>query len=316
MRQELLAQLQQITPEERAILDSAGDIRQELYTSRQEFVIDCQKLLEKGRLIKIRPHTRFAHFPCHRHNYVELVYMCSGNTTHIVDHTEEIVLQEGDLLFLSQNASHEIFPASETDVAVNFIILPEFFQRPISMIERENVLRDFLLSTVSGETGLSSYLHIPARGIVPVEDLMESMIWTILQHPSGMNTIIQTSMGLLFMNLSALAENINRGASGRDRLIFYSLQYIETHYVDGTLEELSSQLKLPIYQVSRLLKKHTGCNFKELLKKRKLQQAAYLLENTTQPIEAIIAAIGYHNSSYFYRQFQEQYQCSPREFRY
>jgi AraC-like DNA-binding protein/mannose-6-phosphate isomerase-like protein (cupin superfamily) len=315
MRQELLHQLQQITPEERAILENGGDIQQELYTSRQEFVIDSRKLLEKGRLIEIRPHTRFAHFPCHRHNYVELVYMCSGSTTHIVDHTREVVLQEGDLLFLSQNAYHEILPAGKEDVAVNFIILPEFFQRPISMIERENILRDFLLSAISGETELSNYLHISAKGIIPVEDLMESMIWTILQRRSGTNTMIQTSMGLLFMNLSAFAENINRGASGQDELVFHALQYIESHYIAGTLEELSAQLRLPTYQVSRLLKKHTGCNFKELLGKRKLQQAAYLLSNTTQSVESVMTAIGYDNSSFFYRRFRERYGCSPRDFR-
>jgi len=315
MRQELLAQLRKITPEEQAILEGKGDIRQELYTSRREFVIDSRKLLEKGRLIEIRPHTRFAYFPCHRHNYVELVYMCSGSTTHIVDHTEKIVLQEGGLLFLSQNACHEIFPAGEGDVAVNFIILPEFFQRPISMIERENVLRDFLLSTLTGETGLSSYLHIPAKGIVPVENLMESMIWTILQHRSGTNTIIQTSMGLLLMDLSRFADSINRGASGQEEVVFDALQYIEAHYKDGTLADLSAQLKRPAYQVSRLLKKRTGCNFKELLGKRKLQQAVYLLSNTTLPVEAVISAIGYDNSSFFYRCFRKRYGCSPKEFR-
>jgi len=315
MRQELLEQLRRITPEEQAILEGGGRIRQELYTSRQEFVVDSRKLLEKGRLIEIRPHTRFAHFPCHRHNYVELVYMCSGSTTHIVDHTEKILLREGDLLFLSQNAWHEILPAGKEDVAVNFIILPEFFQQSISMVEKENVLRDFLLSAISGEAGLSSYLHIPARGIVPVENLMENMVWTILEHRSGTNTIIQTSMGLLLMNLSRFAGNINRGASGQDDLVFDALQYIEAHYKAGTLAELSSQLELPTYQVSRILKKHTGCNFKELLGKRKLQQAVYLLSNTTLPVEAVIAAIGYNNSSFFYRRFHERYGCSPKEFR-
>lgn len=316
MREELLSRLRQITPEEQAIVEHGAGIQQEIYTSRREFIIDSQKLLEKGRLIEIRPHTRFAHFPCHRHNYVELVYMCSGSTTHIVNRTQTITLQEGDMLFLSQNAYHEILPAREEDVAVNFIILPEFFQRPVSMIERENVLRDFLLSTISGEMGFSSYLHIPAKGLVPVENLMENMIWTILQRRNGTNTLIQTSMGLLFMFLSSYAENINRGAPGQDNLVFEALQYIETYYRDGTLAELSKKLKLPTYQVSRLLKKHTGCNFKELLGTRKLQQAAYLLSNTTQPIEAVITAIGYENSSYFYRRFREKYGCSPKGFRH
>ena len=85
MQQELLVQLQKITEEEQAILDGHLDIRKELYTSKKDFIIDSQKLLEKGRLIEIRPHTRFAHFPKHRHNYVEMVYMCSGSTTHIIN---------------------------------------------------------------------------------------------------------------------------------------------------------------------------------------------------------------------------------------
>ena len=63
MRQELLTHLQQITSEEQAILNGHTDIRKDLYTSGKDFVIDSQKLLEKGRLIEIRPHTRFTHFP-------------------------------------------------------------------------------------------------------------------------------------------------------------------------------------------------------------------------------------------------------------
>ena len=317
MRQELLDRLRQITPEERALLEGVGDIQKELYTSRNEFVIDSRKLLEKGRLIEIRPHTRFAYFPCHRHNYVELVYMYSGRTHHIIDRTEHLVLQEGDLLFLNQNVCHEILPAGEDDIAVNFIILPEFFHRPLSMIERENMLRDFLVSTLSGESGLSNYLHIPAKGIVPVENLIESMIWTILERRSGTNTIIQTSMGLLLMNLSGFAGSINRASPGQEEqnMVFDALQYIEEHYRSGTLAELSAQLHRPSYQISRLLKKHTGYNFKELLGQRKLQQAAYLLSNTPVSVEAVIAMIGYDNSSYFYHRFRERYGCSPAEFR-
>lgn len=86
MRPELPDYLRKITPEEQAILDSGGNIRQELYTSLQEFVVDSGRLLEKGRLIEIRPHTRFAHFPRHRHNYAEMVYQCAGSAAHIIDH--------------------------------------------------------------------------------------------------------------------------------------------------------------------------------------------------------------------------------------
>lgn len=289
MRQELLDHLRAITPEERAILDSGGGIQRELYTSRLEFVVDSARLLEKGRLIEIRPHTRFAHFPRHRHNYVEMVYQCAGHATHIVDHAgqrETIVLQMGDLLFLNQNVSHEILPTGAEDLAVNFVILPQFFSRPISMIERENVLRDFLIATLSGAVDGSGWLHIRAAELVPVENTLESMIWTLIDGQSGTNTIIETSMGLLFMNLSMYADVVGQsGSGGGDQaMVFSALKYIEERYADGTLAELSQDLGRPEYYVSRLLKKYTGSNFKELLQQRRLQQAAYLLVHTPCPL--------------------------------
>lgn len=317
MQQELLRQLQKVTEEEQAILAGAQDIRKELYTSDKDFVIDSQKLLQKGRLIEIRPHTRFVHFPRHRHNYVEMVYMCSGHTIHIINGKERITLQEGDLLFLNQNATQEILPASEHDIAVNFIILPEFFDRAFSMIEKENILHDFLISALSQDYSRSSYLHFQVKDILPVQNLIENMIWTLIHKKSGTNTVNQTTMGLLFMNLSLFADTINQDDPHQyeQNLVFSVLKYIETHYKNGTLTEIAEELKQPAYYVSRLLKKHTDSNFKELLQQRKLQQAAYLLSQTPLSVEAIMENIGYDNSSYFYRKFRGKYGCSPKNYR-
>ncbi len=288
MNQQLLKKLQAITPEEQAILDGRLDIQKDLYTDKKDFIIDSRFLLSKGKLIDVRPHTRFAHFPRHRHNYVEMVYMCSGSTVHMVNGTDKIVLNEGDLLFLNQNVTQEIEPAGETDIAVNFIILPEFFDRAFNMIEQENVLRDFLVSTLSQDTSLTNYLHFEAQNILPVQNLIENMIWTLTEEKSGTNTINQTTMGLLFLNLSAFAENINRNHPNQyeQTLVFSVLKYIETHYKNGTLSDIAGELHQETYYLSRLLKKHTGSNFKAFLQQRKLQQAVYLLKHTTLTVDS------------------------------
>lgn len=111
MELELLKYLEPITEEEQKYLDGKNSVEKDLYTSEKQFVIDSKKLLQKGRLIEIRPHTRFVHFPRHRHNYVEMVYMCKGQTQHIINGCEKLVLNEGDLLLMNQNAYHEILPA-------------------------------------------------------------------------------------------------------------------------------------------------------------------------------------------------------------
>lgn len=98
--------------------------------------IDSRRLLNDGKLITIRPHTRFVHFPPHTHNYIEVVYMCSGSTTHYLNDTV-VKAEKGDLLFLNKNTVQEILPAGENDIAVNFIILPEFFDTTLKMIDGE-----------------------------------------------------------------------------------------------------------------------------------------------------------------------------------
>ncbi len=317
MREELLCHLRQITAEEKALLQGHSDIQKEIYTSGQEFVVDNAKLLERGHLIEIRPHTRFAHFPKHRHNYAELVYVCCGSATHIINDTDKIILQEGDLLFLNQSATHEILPAGQDDIAVNFIILPEFFDRILSMMERENVLRSFLISTLSSHDSQITYLHFQAKGILPIQNLIENMLWNLIDKKPGTNTINQITMGLIFMNLSVFAESMAQSQIGNyeQDLIFRILKYMEAHYKSGTLTDISAEVKLPPYYISRLLKKYTGQTFKELLQQQKLQQAVYLLSQTTLSVNDIIDAVGYNNSSYFYRIFREKYRCSPKEYR-
>ncbi len=119
MTDELLSELKKITPEEKSILAGRKEIEKELYMSAG------RDMIEAGKLIQVRPNTRFVHFPKHTHNYIEVIYMCSGRTHHVID-GDDVILKEGELLFLNQKAVQEIYPAEENDVAVNFIILPEF----------------------------------------------------------------------------------------------------------------------------------------------------------------------------------------------
>ncbi len=128
MNQNLMRTLEQIAGEEQEILDGRTQVRKTLYTAGSDFTIDSRKMLEKGRLIDIRTHTRFIDFPRHRHNYIEIMYMCRGCTTHIINNGDRVTLETGDLLFMNQHCSHEVLPAGKDDIGINFIILPEFWQ--------------------------------------------------------------------------------------------------------------------------------------------------------------------------------------------
>lgn len=317
MNQELLNYLSPVTEEEKAILDGRAQVQKALYTDQRSFIIDSHKMLEQGQLMDVRPHTRFVHFPKHRHNYVEIIYMCQGTTTHIINEKDTITLQTGELLFLNQNVTQEILPASRDDIAVNFIVLPEFFNRAFTMLDDENVLREFLITTLQQKKSPVSYLHFQVKDVLPVQNLMENLIWSVVTKESNARSTRQITMGLLFLNLLNYTDRMNQNNPDlyHQNIAVAAMRYIEDHYPTATLEEFSSTVSLPAYQVSRLVSRHTGHSFKDLLQKQRLNQAAYLLIHTKMPMETIIASIGYNNSSYFYNLFKKEYGMTPKEYR-
>lgn len=316
MNQEMTDRLSVITDEEREILNGRTEIDRKRYTEGQELVIDSRKMLEHKKMIRIRPHTRFVHFPKHKHNYIEVIYMCKGETTHFID-GEKVVLRTGELLFLNQHATQEILPAGETDIAVNFIILPEFFDTAFEMMgEEENLLRDFLVGCLCCDTRYASYLHFKVADILPVQNLVENMVWTLLNDQPNKRSINQVTMGLLFLQLMHYTDKISHTSeSFEQKLIFQVLKFIDENYKDGELTGLAALLNYNIYWLSRTIKRLTGRTYKELLQIKRLNKASFLLLNTRLSVTDISIAVGYDNTSYFHRIFRNYYGMSPKEYR-
>ena len=316
MTGEILEKLQQITPEEQRILSGEKTIEKEIYMEENSNVIDATKLLEAGKLIQVRTHTRFIHFPEHTHNYVEMIYMCSGSTHHVIN-GEDVILKQGELLILNQNAVQEIYPAGEGDVAVNFIILPEFFDYGLKMMEtEENQLRDFIVDCLRGENHSAGYLYFKVAEVLPMQNLLENLIWTIVNKQPNKRSINQATMGLLFLQLMNHMDKMETdAASEQQKFIIQVLSYVEEHYKSGELTELAEELHFDIYWLSKEIKKRTGKTYTDLVQAKRLSQAAYLLRTTAMNVMDISMAVGYDNISYFHRIFQKKYGMTPRRYR-
>ena len=312
----LLEQLKMITPEEQDILDGKKQINKELYMADSSSVIDNRRLLENGKLIQVRTHTRFVHFPKHTHNYVEVIYMCEGQTTHLIN-GEEVLLNKGELLFLNQNATQEIQPAGMDDIAVNFIILPEFFDQALLMIgEEENLIRSFIIGCLRNEEDQVNFLHFKVAEVLPIQNLIENLIWTIMNNQQNMRSINQVTMGLLFLQLLNHTDKVAVGKNQFEQeLLLTVLRFIEEHYKDGKLSELATELHYDLYWLSRMVRRLTKKTYTELVQTKRLNQAAYLLGTTKMSVADIGLAIGYDNLSYFHRIFREKYGVSPKEYR-
>jgi len=316
MRPYLLEKLKRITPEEQAILDGNRDLDSTLYNMDCSMVVDAKALLETGASIELRPHTRFLHFPEHKHNYVEVIYMCSGSTKHMIN-KQELILQEGELLFLSQNTTQEVFPAGYNDVAVNFIILPTFFDKALSMMGVEkSLLRNFVIECLRNDSQDISYLHFKVADILPIQNLMENLIGMLINKHTSTLSLNQTTMGLLFLHLMGTTSTVDIGGNQYENTVLLQVyRNIEEGYREGSLTAIAKEMKCDLYWLSRFIKKTTGKTFKTMLQEKRLEQAAFLLKHTNLSVVNTSLDVGYSNFSYFHRIFKSYYGLTPADYR-
>ena len=260
INQEIFDKLTPVTDEERAILRGEG-VDKSIYTATGGNVIQSKKLLVDGKLISVRKHTRFVHFPEHTHDYIEAVYMCSGETVHIIN-GKKIKLREGELLFLGQNARQEILPAKEEDIAINFIIQPAFFDKTLEMLGTEETpIKNFLIRSLF-DADYQGYLHFKVANVLPVQNLIENLIWTLTSNTWGKRNINQTTMGLLFMQLLNHTDKLSH-ESREDKAIMDIFRYIEENYRDGSLTDAAKLLHYDFYWLSHEIKNRTGKTYTE-----------------------------------------------------
>ncbi len=310
----LLDRLKTVTDEEQRILDGRTSIDRDLYMQGYGNRISSRKLLASGKLITVRPHTRFIHFPEHTHDYVEMVYMCEGSTSHIVN-GKTIRLTQGDLLILGQSATHEIRKAEKEDVAVNFIVLPSFFSTTLAAIGDEPTpLRRFLVDCLCSEHTEPGYLYFHVSNVKPIQNLIENLLWTLVSETPQKRKVSQMTMALLFLQLMGHTEAL-RTADNDNAAIIRVLEYVESHYIDGSFSELTDSLHYDPSWLSREIKRQTGKTYTQLVQEKRLVQAAFLLKNTNRRISDISLAVGYENISYFHRIFAQQYGQSPKHYR-
>lgn len=316
MNENLIKHLSAITDEERHLL-SGGKLDLFTYSDKGSGLVDSGKLLSADKMIDIRPATRFTAFPRHCHNYVEIVYMCSGSQKHKIGGNTEITLKKGELLLLNQHAYHETDAAEESDIAVNFIIKPAFFDSVLDLIGSRNRLSEFIIAGLSGDGYEISYMHFDVSDVLPIQNLLENLIWSLINRPRNSRRTDQVTMALLFLNLLGHTDRLldDDLKTGTDRIIVSALREIEENYPCATLSRVAAAHNVTSAYVSRTVKAVTGKTFKELLTEKRLSKAASLLRTSRLSVNDIIAAVGYENASYFYRIFTAKHGITPAEYR-
>ncbi len=126
--------------------------------------------------------------------------------------------------------------------------------------------------------------------------------------------IIHASMEALAVAVNKIDE-IKEAEECKDERLVEILNYIQTNYLDVTLEDLSEKFYLSKPYLSKYIKEKSGVTFGETVKHVRMKKARALLKSTNMTVENIALSVGYQNVEHFNRLFKKAYNMTPVQYR-
>ena len=312
MSEELLSLFYPLSDVERQI--RAGQMKPPESQAQEGLVLHRENFLRRGKLIDLRLNYRFCAAPLHSHDFIEMAYVLHGRLTHEIE-GKAVEMTEGDLLIMNRNVRHSVALCGQEDIMINFIMLPEYFERAMKLADLEDSpMRRFFFSCILDTDNTPDYLLFNVKEILPLRHLIENMIWSVKNDIPYKQTTNQLTMALLLRLLQYHAGQV-RSDMPEYGLIWEIQRYIDRSYRDGSLEEAAEKLHYDYRWMSHEIIRKTGKTFTALMQERRLQQAVYLLKNTGCSVAEIAEQTGYANLTYFYRIFRKAYGITPHQMR-
>lgn len=285
-------------------------VKKETYSNIDRKMIIKDDYFLKNRKVYISKHSRFADFPEHSHNFLELNYMLSGSIKQIINGNEEI-LHTGDILLMSKNAIHFVSAPGASDLLINLMFPVENidFESLESIMHKNNYVFNFLLENMTNKKD-SAYIIFRSSKHAVIKHLLDQIIDKYYSNSHFANEIIRLNVSILFMEL---IENVpfevhkNTYQQTENNIIFRILRMIHEDFRTITLSKLAKEFSYNENYLSNLIKNKTGKSFKEIQTKERLERAKLLIENADLTIDEIIYEVGWLNKSHFYRKYKEFY---------
>ncbi|MBP1042865.1 helix-turn-helix domain-containing protein [Vagococcus sp. BWB3-3] len=262
-------------------------------------------------------HSRFSVIPMHIHDYIEMNYVYAGSCSVTIQDTT-LTLHQGDVCIMDTNVPHTIKDVNEEDIVINFLMKKSYFNTSIlSQLSSNSIISDFLLEVISKSQEHDRYILFHSKSSQKLTLFVENLLCEYYDFSFCTKEVINAYMILIFAELLYHYQASQITAIEESALINVReiLEHIEENYSDCTLASVAETFAFHPNYLSRYIRKHTGKSFKQLVQEQKLNKASFLLLNTQDSVETIIAEVGYRNHGFFNTLFRERYSLSPSEYR-
>lgn len=267
-------------------------------------------LQKKLRLIL---HSRYSYIPFHSTEFVSVNFVYSGHL--VVNFPDRrVILQKGQMIFMNSDIVHSLTFEGEEDIVMGFQIEKEFLDENLLYgLRGTGPVADFLIASMTGHSSEFSYLISGFENDDKMRNLFEDIFCEYLDPGVAGDILVENYVRIFFTFLIRSSSNIMKTNTKANLMDI--LTYIEEHYTDCSLQELSRVFHFSAKYLGNLIKKKTGSSFQQIPENARMRMICYYLENSEFPVREIAQNCGYSNMSFFFRRFEERYHMTPAEYR-
>ena len=259
----------------------------------------------------------------HQHDYYELMYVLEGAVEQQIENST-YVYQRGEGCFINRNTKHR--ELSGTDFFVVYLCLSkEYVWELIEEAGKTsgNIYR-FLQSSMEEKSFYKKdYLYISAKenedGITQTRNIFEKMTRELVEKESGylhiFHGLVERLFGVLQNKEFYQVLHITLDSSVEEQLFEQIKRLIEQNPEKYSRQELAKELNYSGDYLNKIVKKFTGLTITHYCQKVLLKKAKALLQESGMSVSAVMAEVGFKNSSHFYELFKKEFGVLPGECR-
>ena len=147
------------------------------------------------------------------------------------------------------------------------------------------------------------------------------MIYRMSSRHTYLNEVLQVAnmeelRNWFLVKIIQACENVKaRKKESAHEVIDHAKHYIEEHYRDVSLDDISREVNISPYYFSKLFKEKTGDNFIDYITEIKISNAKEMILDNKKSMKVICRDIGYANPNYFSYIFKKKVGVTPSEYR-
>jgi AraC-like DNA-binding protein/quercetin dioxygenase-like cupin family protein len=246
----------------------------------------------------------------HRHDYYEVLYICAGEGTHIIDF-ESYSIQPPVFHFLSKGQVH-FWQLSKPLQGYALLFPEEFLGFPSSNSIRAH---DFALFHTVGH---APYLSVGQEHRTMVSGLLEGMEQEFHSKTARSLTVLRAYLHILLTKLHRLyiADQPDENSQATSSLVRQFKQLVSDHFLtEHSVQEYAGRIGISTSHLRDTVKANTGYAPGHFIREKLALEAKRLLAHSDETVAEIGYRLNFEDASYFGRFFKRETGMSPNAFR-